>query len=393
MSHTYKKELLVDISMVKIEEVQIPRKKEPIFIDYSKIYGDAKKKLIFLRALIQIINTRADFIKFEELGLTIEDTKLFTEYLKKYYSKNFDPKKNRINLYENYDGKIICNIDLLMDDLFKVLLQNPSEESPHYSLQNPDQRSKSVNVDPNSKCDPVEPKGSKSSSNTYLEEILHFRVSLAESQLFVDKIFRETNMGRIESLFTFNILCEEIDQIPLRVKKKEIDYESLILIRRILERILKKIGVKLNNPLYWNNLAQKVDEYFLKKLDQCSQELLEILSENGTRILVTLNELILNENIKIFLAEQGNPAKNSRNAVISKYYNKIALFNSHCELSRAIRLNDIVLAEIAEIAEKYVKVNPLKILTKSEAVKLISLDVECELSNEKIISTLSEGTV
>lgn len=379
--------------MIKIDEIQIIPNKKPIFIDYSKINEDLGKRLRFLRAIIKLSDAKEDIVHLENLGLDLDEIEIFKQYLAKRYPGNFRVHKKIVNK-DDFNGKIICNIDMLIEDIFKIMSQYPVEEYPYAPLQHPDNGSiKSVNVDPLSKCDLVEDGDLNCSSNKYLDEILHFRVSLAESQLFVDKIFRETNVKKIKPLFTFNLLCEEIDQIPLRVKKKDIDNESLPLIREVLGRILKKIGIKLNNPIYWDNLAQQVDNYFLKKLDQCSQELLEVLSENGTRNLVTLNELILNENIKIFLAKQGNPDKNSRNAVISKYYNKIVLFNSHCELSRTIRLNDIVLAEIAEIAEKYVKVNPLKILTKSEAVKLISLNVECEPSNEKLISTLSEGTV
>ena len=335
--------------MIKIEEVRVPRGKEPIFIDYPKIYGNAKKRLTFLRALIQIINTRANFVQFEELGLNPEDTELFKNYLKKNYSKYFDPRKNTINLFENYDGKIICGIDLLIEDLFGVIsddLKSITESSN--KIDTTDQPEK-IDTDIDS-----------SSSDAIFD--IFFDWVFSEQY---DKINFDTEIkGYLNDFYTFSE--SEIKDYFNINKITEIIYENfktlktkgtkIVQIRTKMVSCLEECEKHFADKDYWAELIVQTKKVFKNVIDASS--------------------IVKNEKVKLFLTFPRNPNIQNINNVISKYKNKTVLFEKDAPIFSKLNNNQIVQGEFIIEKETFYIVRPMRILDFSEAKTLLLLGVD-----------------
>jgi hypothetical protein len=381
--------------MIKIQEEIIPREKEPIFIDYSEIPGSSKKKLLFLKTLLQMINKRDNFIRYEDLELNEGDTETFKLYLKKY-QKYFRLEKNKINLIENYNGKIVCGIDLLINDVFTVLsevdlkntsndlpLKNSNEKKTHTQHEKLEEKSIETLEEK-----PItlfrDPKNN--SLNKYLEKFFNIGICQAEINLFFNEVVKNNNEDDVKKIFDFITLCDEIDRIPYRVKMGEITKESARFKRDYLTKILEFIRDLLNDKTYWDELIFKIKEKFSFAIDTCDEHVMGINDIDGSYKWVSVNEIANNQNLKIFFAEKGNPEINSKNRAISKFQNKIVFFDFVIPLSSKISPNDLVLGYLDFIEFNYVKVNPLKILTLEEFLKLIKLGVEVCPSEEVIFS-------
>jgi hypothetical protein len=381
--------------MIKIQEEIIPREKEPIFIDYSEIPGSSKKKLLFLKTLLQLINKRDNFIRYEDLELNEGDTETFKLYLKKY-QKYFRLEKNKINLIENYNGKIVCEIDLLINDVFTVLsevdlkntsndllLKNSNEKKTHIQPEKLEEKSIETLEEK-----PItlfrDPK--KNSLNKYLEKFFNTGICQAEINLFFNEVVKNHNEDDVKKIFDFITLCDEIDRIPYRLKMGEITKESAKFKRDYLIKILELIRDILNDKTYWDELIFKIKEKFSFPIDTCDEHVMGINDIDGSYKWVSVNEIANNQNLKIFFAEKGNPEINSKNRAISKFQNKIVFFDFVIPLSSKISPNDLVLGYLDLIEFNYVKVNPLKILTLEEFLKLIKLGVEVCPSEEVIFS-------
>jgi len=375
--------------ILHIEEISLPNpsRKKPLFIDYSEINGNPGNRLRFLRALLKIINLNDTIIHYDDLGLNSDDIEPFKEYLKTNYPDICRIHKKTLNM-DDFDGKIICNIDLLVEDILEILSQNQKLTASIRENQNILPSKNEIQFI--SHRENTEILDLKKSSNRYIFEIFNGKISLAETQLFVDKIIKETDPENIEAIFNLSSLIEEIGKIPLKIKNKQTNFEDEELIREILLKIINKFATYLSNKQYWEKLSIDINHYFLKILKKCDQEKLTISFDNGKKYDVTIAEILLNDKIKIFKANLGIPDEYDRNAIISEYQNKKALFNFTCDLTKEISLDDFVLAEIIGFRDTYVIINPLKILTGCETSKLLSLGVESYPSIEKVLSKISE---
>lgn len=336
--------------MVKIEEVRIPRGKEPIFIDYPKIYGNARKRLAFLRALIQIINTRANFVQFEELGLSPEDTDLFKTYLKKNYSKYFDPRKNTINLFENYDGKIICGIDLLIEDLFGVVSDDQQS--------NIDSSNKIATTD---QPETVDTGVNNSPSSDAIFDIF-FDWVFSEQY---DKINFDTEIkGYLNDFFTFdeseiktNFNINKIsEKIYENFKSSKIKGTKIVQIRTKMVSCLEECEKHFSDKEYWAELIVQTKKIFKNVIDASS--------------------IAKNEKMKLFLTYPRNPHIQNINNVISKYKNKTVLFEKDAPIFSKLNNNQIVQGEIIVEKETFYIVKPLRVLDFNEAKTLLLLGVD-----------------
>jgi len=56
-----------------------------IYIDYPKLHKSTKKRILFLQAIIDLISTDRDFIKYYTLGLVDEDKVCFAELLNREF--------------------------------------------------------------------------------------------------------------------------------------------------------------------------------------------------------------------------------------------------------------------------------------------------------------------
>jgi hypothetical protein len=377
--------------MIKIEEEKVPREKGPIFIDYSKIHRNPKQRLFFLRALIKLADSKKDIIQFEDLELDPGEIEIFKQYLKEFYPGKFRIYKKTFNK-DDFDGKIICNIDLLIKDICEILSQGKNNDklTDRTSEQN-DINPVKNNIQTNDHDNQNGIKTySRNLSNKYLHEIFHGGVSIAETQLFVNKVIKETKPETLEVFFNFSALSEEIKKIPLKVKNQERNVENVLVLKELIQKILKKFENQLPNKKYWEQLSIDTNDYFSKILEKCDQEKLILSFENGKKYEVTINEILLEENIKIFQAIPGIPDEHNHNLVISEYQKKKALFNFKCDLTEKISPNNNVLSKIIGFGDTFVIINPLKILTNQETSKLLSLGVEGYPSAEKIYSQISE---
>lgn len=91
-----------------------------IYIDYSKLHESAKKRILFLQAIMDLISTDRDFIKYYTLGLVDEDKVCFAELLNMEFKQFFVPLEDRVDIIERIDGEIIVGTKQLMQDLKEI---------------------------------------------------------------------------------------------------------------------------------------------------------------------------------------------------------------------------------------------------------------------------------
>jgi hypothetical protein len=353
--------------MLNIEEVRIPREKEPLFIDYSKLYGDSKKKLIFLRALIQIINTRADFIEFNDLKLSPDDKKLFADYLKKHYPENFDPKKNKINLFENYEGKIICGVDQMIEDLFTIL-----------SMEN-----KTLDLPPSEKPENVVQK--QNVDDGYKEEILSYSIfEIFYDWIFLEKYekenFESESKMYLKEFFAFsesdlknNFNIQRItDEILKNFTKLKIKRTLIVKIRAKLISCLEELEKHSSDKGYWSNLITDTKKIFKNLIDATT--------------------ILNNEKMKLFLTFPGNPHIQNINMVVGNYKNKTVLFQKDSPLFPNLEKKQIVQGEIKNERDNVFFVYPIRIIDFNETKMLMLFGVEAAPSNEYVMHFLDNNS-
>jgi len=353
--------------MFDIKEERIRRDKEPLFIDYSKIYGDSKKKLLLLRALIQIINTRADYIEFSDLKLSSDDEKLFIDFLKKYYPGNFDPKKKKINLFENYEGKIICGIDQMIEDLFSVLSkENVTLDSP--LIETSEKNTQGQNGDDDKEEEIL----------TYsIFEIFYDWIFLEkydkdnfddESKLYLDE-FVKYNESDLKNFFNIQTVRDEVIK---NFKKSNFKNTEIVKIRAKLTTFLEKIETHFHDKDYWSNLIIETKKCF--------------------KDLIDATTILKNEKMKLFLTSPGNPQIQNVNKVISYYKNKPVLFDKDASIFPNLKVNQIVLSEIKYDGEKNYIVNPIRIIDPNEAKMLLLFGVEAAPSTDFVSHFLDDNS-
>lgn len=351
--------------MIKIEEVRIPRGKEPIFIDYPKIYGNPRKRLTFLRALIQIINTRANFIQFEELGLNSEDIDLFKGYLKKNYSKHFDPRKNTINLFENYDGKIICGVDLLIEDLFVVISDGGKEDTETSKLPN------TIDQPENIADDNKEPLSSCAIFDIFYDWVFseqYDKINFdTEIKVYLND-FYTFNESQIKNYFNIKKITEKIYE---NFKTSKIKGTKVVQIRTKMVSCLEEFEKHFSDKDYWAELIIQTKKIFKNVID--------------------VSSIVKNEKMKLFLTFPRNPDIQSINNVISKYRNKIVLFQKDAPIFSKLNNNQIVQGEIIIEKDTFYIVKPLRILDFNEAKNLLLLGVDACPTREFVYRFLDDN--
>jgi hypothetical protein len=374
-----------------IEEIPIinPNEKKPLFINYSEISSDSGKRLRFLRALIKIVNLNQTISHYENLGLRSEDIDDFKQFLTDTYPEFCRVHKKTVNM-DDFDGKVICNIDKLIDDIFSILSQTEIE-SRSIEITNGDINGSS------SKIENTVIQSEKNNfvlidplviTNKFLIEIFDEGIAPAEVQLFVTRVIKETKPEDIEMIFASSSLRQKIGKIPLKIKNHETHFEDVVSKKDLILSILRKFSLQLPNKKYWETLSKDIESYFMEIIDKCDQEKIEIITEKQIHKNVTINEILLDNEIIIFYAEAGDPTINDRNPVISHYNNKIALFNSRFELSKKIQLGDCVLAYFEE-QPTFVRINPIAILHRNVTMKLIKNGIELSPPLNEILEKLN----
>jgi len=342
--------------MEEIEETHI-QKKEPIFIDYSKIFGNSEKRLLFLRALIRIIDMRANFVKYSDLGLLSSDIEHFKHYLNENYSKYFETRKNKINLYENYDGKIIFNVDLLIEDICNLINDNNQllmSDSGGIS-QSATKRKESITSE------------IKDNSKKNIDEIFYEWVFLVEynQYTFEDEIkyilkeFYSINESEVKKIFTTEKVLNEFFKNIYSSHRKKIRFSQF---RYKILTCLEDFEKKCPDTTYWSSLQIKI-----KKLFIC---------------LINSETLSKKSNKKLFLTYSGDLNIQNINKVISKYQNRAVIFSYHSPLFERLEANQIILGEIIEERDNYIMVNPERILDTNEAKVLLFFGMEAFPTNQ-----------
>lgn len=351
--------------------------KKPIFINYPEIHSSPIKRLLILKSLIKIINTQENFVSFEDLGLKTDNADLFKRYLSENFSEYFDLKKKTINLFENYDGKIICGIDCLLDDIFSVLNNEELEgKSSSYKVDDLDHKlisgvskndnlieeiESTKNTDNRLKSafkwiffDYSEPVAIKEEMQIHLNSVY---------QLDEDKIIEYFNSNRI-----FSELLEVYKDKDQTKRKSQLRF---VQTRGKLLLFLEDFERKLSDKRHWSNLKNESLDMF----------------KNISDSLFTSKR----DKLKIFLIIKGDPNKNRENSVISYYNNKVVLFSKNSSHYRKLQPQQIVLAELLQENPTSYIFNPKRILTNVDALQIIELGVETCPNKEQVLFFLKKG--
>jgi hypothetical protein len=368
---------------MKIEEVKIPFANGPIFIDYSKIGNSPKRRIFFLRALVRLADTKESYFHYEDLGISEKEIEFFKRYLEENHPGRFRLYKKTINP-DPFKGKIICDTDLLLKDIFSIFPMGDGDVDQKMSESVKKESTKNHEFIETPRMFDELP------TNKYMRELFYDGVAPAEIQLFITDIFKNLKEEEIKKLFTLLIIKNEIDKLPKRVFNKEngLNLERLFAKRENLEKVLQSFNEKFSNSDYWKIVKFQTDEAFKKIIEKCDLNTLEIVTKDGVKKNITVNELLLNEDIKIVFAESGNSNLNNRNPVISRFQGIIVVFDFKSKLSNEILPGQFVLSEVYESASNPIVVRPLKILTKEETLKLMAMDVACYPTRDLIQKNL-----
>lgn len=348
--------------------------KKPIFINYPEIHPSPIKRLLILKSLIRIINTRDNLVSYLDLGLKTEDAELFKNYLSENYSEYFDPKKKTINLFENYNGKIICGIDTLLDDLFSILnkkmLDDTKESTKTDGPENPAIPTVSI-ID--KIIDEID---TYKNTDDELESAFKWifldhsdpAVIREEMQVHLTNIYT-LDEDKIKKFFNSERIFFEFLKIYTGRTKREIK-DKFVQTRGKLLLCLEDFERNFSDKRYWSNL--------------------KIESHN---IFKNIHDAILlpkSDELKIFLIIRGDPNKNKDQPVISYYNNKVVLFNKESSQYRKLQPQELVLADLLlENPTSYI-FNPKRILTKIDAFHMIEFGIEACPSKEQVLNFLKE---
>jgi hypothetical protein len=344
--------------------------KEPIFIDYPAIHISPVKRLLYLKSLIKIINTNDNFINYENIGLKNEDVEFFKRYLSENYPEYFDPKKKSINLFENYNGKIICGIDLLLEDLFGIL--------------NNEKNTKEVNAPIN----PVDFNGFekdntadeidfyKDSDRTLEYALKWIFLDQSEPELINEELevhirnIYSIEEDKIKEYFNCDRIIFELSKLYGGRTKREI-WEEFFKIREKLLLFLDNFEKHFTDKQYWFDFKMESETIFKNIRDSI------IISRN--------------EKSKIFLIFKGDPDKNKDNPIISYYNNKVVLFNRGSPQYKNLLPHQIVLADLLSENPTYYIFNPKRILANNDALYMIQFGIEACPSKKEVLSAISGG--
>lgn len=347
-------------------------KKNPIFINYPEIHSSPIKRLLILKSLIRIINTRENLVSYLDLGLKTEDAELFKNYLSENYSEYFDPKKKTINLFENYNGKIICGIDTLLDDLFNILnkemLDDTTESSKTDVPESPAIPTVSGIDNIVDVIDTYKNTDSELESAfkwIFLDSSIPGMIS-EEMQVHLKSIYtldEDTN----KEFFNSDRIFHEFLKVYSGLTKREIK-KKFVQTRGKLLLCLEDFEKNFSDKQYWSNLQMES----------------KIICQN-------IHDAKLHpksDEFKIFLLIRGDPDKNKDNPVISYYNNKVVLFDKESSQYRKLQPQQIVLADLKlENPTSYI-FNPNRILTNIDAFHMIELGIEACPSKEQVLNFL-----
>jgi hypothetical protein len=300
--------------------------------------------------------------------LNPDDKKLFIEYLRKYYSENFDPKKNSINLFENYDGKIICGIDQMIEDLFtllsnenKRLISGPSECPDTLPVQKEN----------------VEGSNPEQILTNSIFEIFYDWIFLekydkdnfdSESKMYLSDFFA-FNESELKNNFNIDRITDEIYK---NFTKSNIKRSHIVQIRAKLIKFLEDLEKHSDDNNYWSKLITETKKIFKNLIDA-----------------TTISN---NEKKKLFLTFPGNPQFQNINRVISKYKNKTVLFEKDAQIFQSLKSDQIIQGEITSEKERSFIVKPLRIIDFNEAKMLLLFGVEAGPTTEYVRHFLADNS-
>lgn len=351
--------------------------KSPIYIDYRALHSLPIKRLLILKSLIKLINTRDNLIHYEDLGLESEDAAILKKILLENYSDHFQPKKKIIHLFENYNGKIICGIDCLLDDIFELLknkkIDGANDSSIKDAQDNPgvSKGSKVDNFGERNRLYTDHDDRLDSAFNWIFQDYSERGVVRQEMQIRLQGIYL-IDEDKVKEYFNNTRIFSELVKIYKDDTTSEIT-KKLIQIRAKLVFCFVDFMRNFSDKSYWSEL-KKESEKMISNIEY----VLPQLKRGG---------------LKLFLILQGDPDKNHGNNVISYLNSKVVLFEKASPLYRKLQPQQIILADLRmENPTSYV-FTPKKILTNVDALQMIDLGIETYPSKGDILEFLEGGSI
>lgn len=347
-----------------------------LYIDYTELctlHKAPKKRILFLNAIKSLIDLDRKFIRYDELGLFNEDINSFIALLKSMqYSQFFIPLNNGVEIVKRVDGKIIVGTDLLLQDLKEIYADITQIPDLTYLLKegnNEEVKNEISEIFTEVNSLILSPKVFRWWLFKYISIPLipYSKEGLEIYQTYLKSLDEE----EIKQFFDLDVLAEEVRYFPDRKKKGEIGDMDMQQIINFIGAITRNI--EENHPLLKDlfNLRHTLNKIF--------QEIYTV-EEAKPAFLPTHSQ-------KLFLVEKGNTR---RNPMISRYNNKIVLFNDTEPLSKKLKAGDIILGTIKKELEyfKTIIVNPEKVLGEDEVKSFLERGIEAAPSRNKILERL-----
>lgn len=319
-----------------------------LYIDYENLHKSERKRLLFLKHLVNLSNQDSKVISYAELGLVEKDLADFIELLQKFnYNNYFIPNKEGLAI-EKIDGKVLINLDLMIQDLEYI----ESKYNPESTIM-------------------LLTEKLKSSQNVSFSELQYYfntlivilfrkwlfkKINLPfipyseEGAEIFKKTFDNLSEQELRNIFDLQFLSHEIDNINMGAE----DFENLKIIIKIITRDLEN----KYSSTYWTKLR------------------IELVSILRKKRIINTEKLKIGDNSVLLIVKRGNIKKNPKNPIISSYNGRIVFFHHGVSLSRKLKINDIVLCEFDFEIRKNIVVRPLKVLNPEEVLYLLKEGIE-----------------
>ena len=361
---------------MKSMQNDVKNKMNIIYIDYADLCESSEKRILYLEAIKKLINTDKNSLRYHDLKLFDKNVKNFVDLLnkKKEFKQFFVPFSDHVEVVGKIDGEIIVGTSLLLRDLEKFRM-NLMKKSYIPSLLTEIRNGKRPKNDVSEALSEV--------TNLILSPAVfrwwlfkYIDTSLLPHSNEGSKIYRiylkTLDEDKIKQFFDLDVLREEVKKFPDRKKSGEIKDDDVKQIASFIDGIFEDIIEKHpSNSVYWNDMRHEVRKIF---------------SIPPTPPPLTPPP----KNQKLVLVMQGDKKINPENPIISKYLNKIILFNNSISLSKTLKVGNVVLGTIKREINycNVIIVNPEKVLDKDEVVCLLEKGVDAIPSREKILESL-----
>ena len=345
-----------------------------VHIDYSKLHGSPEKRILFLNGIINLVDMDRESITYHELELFGRDRDCFAKLLGKEFEQFFT-SEDRIERLESVDGYVIIGANLLIQDLNKIQTELIDKTDILYLIE---EMKKENQIDGNDlkllnkvltdACSLILlPKVFWLWLFKYIDTPL---IPHSESGLEIYQTYlKSLNEDEIKQFFNLDKLCKEIELLPKRKRVGELKDKDITQIKNFIFKIIKNMEKNYSSPKYWFNIYHEVNKIINK---------------------IIIEHISPTPNQKIFLILKGDIKINPRNPIISRYDNKIVLFNDAEPLSRKLKDGDIILGTIKKELKysKAIIVNPEKVLGEDEVRSLLERSIDAAPSRNRILERL-----